>query len=290
MPDPIAIATTRDGLRAICATLRDGGHSLALVPTMGALHAGHLALVAEARRRADRVIVSVFVNPTQFAPHEDFDRYPRRLDADATMLAEAGADLVYAPDAASIYPPGDSTQVHVSGVSEPFEGSFRPHFFGGVASVVARLLIHAAPDVAVFGEKDFQQLAVIRRMTLDLGLPVAIVGAPTVREEDGLALSSRNAYLDPAQRAVAAILPATMLAMRDALRRGADAGEAEATARAALIAAGFGPVDYCSAARADTLEPVLTGAVAPGDFGNTRLLFAAWLGSTRLIDNCGLDG
>ncbi|MCU0883263.1 MAG: pantoate--beta-alanine ligase [Hyphomonadaceae bacterium] len=201
MPEPIAITTTRQGVRDACTHLRAGGARLGLVPTMGALHKGHLALVEEARRHADHVVVSVFVNPTQFAPHEDFDRYPRQLATDAAMLAQAGASLIYAPDATSIYPPGDSTRVHVGGVSAHFEGRFRPHFFEGVASVVARLLIHVAPDVAVFGEKDFQQLAVIRRMTADLGLPVEIAGVATVREADGLALSSRNAYLDAAAAA-----------------------------------------------------------------------------------------
>jgi pantoate--beta-alanine ligase len=289
MPEPIAITTTRQGVRDACTHLRAGGARLGLVPTMGALHKGHLALVEEARRHADHVVVSVFVNPTQFAPHEDFDRYPRQLATDAAMLAQAGASLIYAPDATSIYPPGDSTRVHVGGVSAHFEGRFRPHFFEGVASVVARLLIHVAPDVAVFGEKDFQQLAVIRRMTADLGLPVEIAGVATVREADGLALSSRNAYLDAAQRTTAVQLHRTMLAMRDAIKGGADVAAAETQARDALASAGFGPVDYCTAARADTLEPLLAGPVPTPDFGNTRLLFAAWLGATRLIDNCGLD-
>jgi pantoate--beta-alanine ligase len=234
------------------------------------------------------VVVSIFVNPTQFAPHEDFGRYPRQLAADCGMLSGAGANLVYAPTATTMYPPGDSTRIQVSGVTEHFEGTFRPHFFSGVASVVARLFIHVAPDAAYFGEKDFQQLAVIRQMTTDLGLPVTIVGVPTVREADGLAMSSRNAYLDANQRAAAVALPNAMKAMRDQLVAGVNVSLAEANARASLEAAGFGPIDYCSAATAGTLTPISEGTIAEADRANTRLLFAAWLGKTRLIDNCGL--
>jgi pantoate--beta-alanine ligase len=260
------------------------------VPTMGALHAGHLELVKAARQHASHVVVSVFVNPTQFAPHEDFDRYPRQLEQDSALLAGVGADLIYAPDTPEMYPPGDSTQVTVSGITDHFEGAFRPHFFAGVASVVSRLLIHCQPDVALFGEKDFQQLQVITQMTRDLGLPVEIVGVPTVREADGLAMSSRNAYLSAEERAAAVGLPQAMFAMRDALRDGADIAVAIGNAQEALSAAGFGPIDYCSPADVGTLEPVMTGTISPGEHEKMRLLFAAWLGKTRLIDNCALAG
>jgi pantoate--beta-alanine ligase len=287
MPSPI-IETTRDGVRAAVAALRKEGGKIALVPTMGALHQGHLALVAEAARHADHVVVSIFVNPTQFAPHEDFDRYPRQLEADVALLADAGVSLVYAPDRQQIYPPGDSTRVSVAGVSEHFEGVFRPHFFTGVATVVARLFVHVAPDMALFGQKDFQQLAVIARMTDDLGLPVKVLGVPTVREADGLALSSRNAYLSPEERDAAVALPDAMKTMARAIARGGEVAKAEAEARARLAAAGFGPIDYCSLADAGTLQPVTSGIIPPERLGSLRLLFAALLGRTRLIDNCGL--
>jgi pantoate--beta-alanine ligase len=290
LTNSIPIVAGRASLRSAITGLRAAGGTIALVPTMGALHAGHLELVKAARRHASHVVVSVFVNPTQFAPHEDFDRYPRQLEQDSAMLASVGADLIYAPAATDMYPPGDSTWVTVSGITDHFEGAFRPHFFAGVASVVSRLLIHCQPDMALFGEKDFQQLQVITKMMRDLGLPVEIIGVPTVREADGLAMSSRNAYLSPGERAAAAALPQAMFAMRDALVGGARIDAAIDQARGALSAAGFWPIDYCGPADVTTLTPIETGTVQAHDFGSIRLLFAAWLGKTRLIDNCGLTG
>lgn len=205
MTTPPIVRTVPD-LRARVAAWRAAGERVAVVPTMGALHAGHISLLDVARGRADRVIATVFVNPTQFAPHEDFDRYPRDEAADAAKLAAGGCNLLYAPDRSVMYPEGFSTVVEVAGVTAPLEGAFRPHFFAGVATVVAKLLIQAGADVAVFGEKDYQQLLLIRRMARDLDLPVEIVGAPTLREADGLAMSSRNAYLSAEERAVAARL------------------------------------------------------------------------------------
>jgi pantoate--beta-alanine ligase len=247
---------------------------------MGALHEGHLSLIAAAQKRADRVVATIFVNPTQFGPREDLTRYPRPFAADRKALAEAGADLLFAPTVEAIYPPGFATTVTVTGVSEGMDGQFRPGHFAGVATVVSKLLIQAAPDVAIFGEKDFQQLAVIRRMARDLDLPVKIEGAPTVREADGLAMSSRNAYLTPEQRRVATAL------YRALARASADVTDgklpwseiADAGIRA-LRAGGFDDVDYFELRDAATLEPVET-ADRPA-----RVLAAAWLGTTRLIDN-----
>lgn len=241
-------------LRAQVAAWRAGGQRIGLVPTMGALHAGHLSLVEAARKHAGRVVVSIFVNPTQFAPHEDFDRYPRDLEADAAKLG-SGTDLIFAPGVREMYSDGFATTISVGGPSEELETDFRPHFFAGVATVVAKLLIAAQPDVAVFGEKDWQQLQVIRRLVADLALPVEIVGAPIMREADGLAMSSRNAYLKPDERKVAG-------RMNVILREARDPG----AARQALLDAGFDSVDYV--------------AVRDG-----RILAAARIGSTRLIDN-----
>ena len=276
---PAALPVVRSvaDLRAAVAALRPG--RVALVPTMGALHAGHLALVAAARAAgAEHVVASIFVNPTQFAPHEDFDRYPRDEAADAAALAAAGVDLLFAPDVAAVYPPGFATTVSVGGLSTVLDGAARPGHFDGVATVVAKLLIAAGPDLAVFGEKDWQQLAVIRRLVADLGLPVEIVGAPIVRDADGLALSSRNAYLTADERARAVALPRSLAAARDAIRAGQPVDGALAAAAAALVAAGFDAPDYVALVDAD-LAPLAAGD-RPG-----RLLAAARLGSTRLIDN-----
>lgn len=253
-----------------------------MVPTMGALHEGHMSLIACARARADRVIASLFVNPTQFAPGEDFQAYPRSEARDAAMLADAGCELLFAPSIHEMYAAGFSTTVMVSGVSEPLEGLNRPTHFSGVATVVAKLLIQARPDVAVFGEKDYQQLQVIKRLALDLDLPTEILGAPTVRAEDGLALSSRNAYLSPAERRIAASLNAVLLQLARALAAGEAVSSAEAKALQALIAAGFDSVDYVEARQADTLERLGPGPVGPV---SARVLAAARLGRTRLIDN-----
>ena len=277
----LPVVRTVSGLRAQVAAWRKEGLRVALVPTMGALHEGHLSLVRRGLEEADRVVASVFVNPTQFAPGEDFEAYPRGETRDAELLASAGCHLLYAPTAAEIYPEGFSTTVTVSGVSGPLEGERRPTHFAGVATVVAKLLIQAGPDAAVFGEKDWQQLQVIRRMARDLDLPVRIVGAPTLRDEDGLALSSRNAYLTPEQRPVAGVLNRVMKALAEAAAAGEPLAPAEQAAADVLLEAGFDKVDYIEVRHAETLEPLrpsVGGAPA-------RVLVAAWLGKTRLIDN-----
>ena len=278
---PIAIVRTVAELRAQVAAWRVAGERIALAPTMGALHEGHLSLIRLGRERAGRVVASVFVNPTQFAPHEDFEAYPRDEARDAALLAQAGCDLLYAPSAGEMYPPGFATSVSVAGVSAPLEGEARPTHFSGVATVVAKLLIQAAPDVAVFGEKDFQQLQVIRRLARDLDLPVEIVGAPILRDADGLALSSRNAYLTPAERPVAAALNRVLAEAAAKLRAGASVADAEAQARQALEAAGFSRIDYVEARAPDDLARLGPGPIA----GPARLLAAAVVGRTRLIDN-----
>ncbi len=255
------------------------GGKLALVPTMGALHAGHLALVEEAKRRADTVAASLFVNPAQFGANEDFGRYPRREAEDARMLEEAGCALLWMPSTADIYPDGFATAIHVRGVSERWEGEARPGHFDGVAIVVAKLLLSVRPDVAVFGEKDFQQLVVIRRMVADLNVPVEIAAVPTVREEDGLALSSRNAYLSNDERSRAVALPRALEYARNAIRDGTQVRLALDMARKTLIEAGFSRIDYFALVDASTLEPVEAPA------GDMRLIAAAVIGATRLIDN-----
>lgn len=265
------VRTIRE-LRAEVAAWRREGLSVALVPTMGALHAGHIALVAAALARCDRAVVSIFVNPTQFAQHEDLARYPRDEAGDVAKLAGAGAHLVWAPTVAEMYPDGFATHVAVGGAALPLEGAFRPHHFGGVATVVCKLVAAATPDVALFGEKDFQQLAVIRQMVRDLALPVTIEGVATVREVDGLALSSRNAYLSPDERHIAPMLHKVI----SEVARGRNPAEGAA----ALLGAGFTKIDYIEVRDAETLAPFMPGAGRPG-----RVLAAVWLGKTRLIDN-----
>ena len=252
---------------------------MALVPTMGALHAGHMALVAEARARADHVAASIFVNPTQFGPGEDLSRYPRQERQDLAMLEAAGCDLVWLPAVEDMYPDGFSTTVKVSGISDRWEGEARPGHFDGVATVVAKLLLAVRPQLALFGEKDFQQLAVIRRMVADLGIPVEVIGVPTLREPDGLALSSRNAYLSPDERKRAVALPNALKAARDGIAGGESVGTALRGAKQTLVDAGFLKIDYVALVDADTLEPL----DAPK--GAMRLVTAATLGTTRLIDN-----
>jgi pantoate--beta-alanine ligase len=253
--------------------------TLALVTTMGALHAGHMALVEEARRRADRVGATIFVNPKQFGANEDFGRYPRRETEDGRMLEEAGCDLLWIPAVADIYPEGFSTSIHVAGLSERWEGEARPGHFDGVATVVARLLLSVRPDVALFGEKDFQQLAVIRRMVADLGVPVEIAAVPTVREADGLALSSRNAYLSDDERRRAVALPNALEEARKSILDGAPVSQVLQRAKQQLVDLGFLRIDYLALVDAATLEPVDAPA------GEMRLIAAAVIGTTRLIDN-----
>ncbi len=268
-----------EALRREIAALRDDGGTIAFVPTMGALHAGHMALVAEGRRRATHVIASIFVNPTQFAPNEDLSTYPRREAADSAMLEQEGCALLWAPDAATMYPDGFATSISVAGVSEGLDGGARPGHFDGVATVVAKLFGQVRPDVALFGEKDYQQLAIIRRMVRDLDLDVEIIGVPTQRDADGLALSSRNLYLSVEQRQAARALPRALGDAARAIEAGADVGEALASARSKLEAAGFDPIDYVALCDSATLAPV--DALA----GPARLLAAARIGRTRLIDN-----
>ena len=276
--------TRLDMLRNALAGLRADGARVALVPTMGALHEGHIALVREARRHAERVVVSIFVNPTQFGPNEDLAAYPRTLAQDKRLLAEEGTDLLWAPGVEDMYPQGFASSITVRGVSEHFCGAARPGHFDGVATVVCKLFNQVRPDAALFGEKDWQQLAVIRRMARDLDLaapqPAAIIGVPTVREPDGLARSSRNRYLDPAQRAAAAALPAAMRAAIGQIETGAPASAALDQLRRTLTDAGFTRIDYAALADAASLVPLDQVGAVPA-----RLLVAARIGGTRLIDN-----
>lgn len=277
----LEIVRTVADLRHRVASWRQDGACVALVPTMGALHAGHISLLTLARRQADKVVASVFVNPAQFAPDEDFAAYPRHEAADAEALDSAGCDLLFAPGIEAIYPPNFATRVQVDGLTEVMEGALRPGHFEGVATVVAKLLIQCAPDVAIFGEKDFQQLAVIRRLTLDLDLPVTIVGGPIVRAPDGLALSSRNAYLADGQRIVAPALHRALVEASAAMSIGKGIARAESIAREAILAAGFDTVDYVETRDPETLARSGPGALeAPA-----RILAVARLGRTRLLDN-----
>lgn len=273
--------TLRDvpALRRAVAELRRDGGNVALVPTMGALHAGHLQLVAEAKRLAKHVVASIFVNPKQFGPNEDLAAYPRREAADAALLEAAGVAILWAPGVDAMYPEGFATNVGVSGVTDGLDGAARPGHFDGVATVVTKLFNQVQPDIALFGEKDYQQLATIRRMVADLDLPVEIVGVPTVREHDDLALSSRNAYLSQEEREVAAAFPQALREAAAAIEEGADIGIVLAGTRARLAAAGFDPVDYVALCDAATLDPI-DELDRPA-----RLLAAARIGRTRLIDN-----
>ncbi|AKT37712.1 pantoate--beta-alanine ligase [Chondromyces crocatus] len=271
-----------EDFRRACENVRAGGGRLGLVPTMGALHAGHQALIREARRRSSVVAVSVFVNPTQFAPGEDYERYPRARERDVAACEEAGASIVFAPDAAAMYPPGDETRVLPGPTAAPLCGAHRPGHFEGVATIVAKLLILAGPCIAVFGRKDYQQLTVIRRLVLDLLLPVEVVGMPTVREPDGLALSSRNAYLSPAERDRAAEIPRALADAAHLFARGernAGALVASCRDRVARIA---DRIDYVDVAEPESLR--VFGSEE--DIGARAVLAVALkIGSTRLIDN-----
>jgi pantoate--beta-alanine ligase len=279
MADGVPVLRLLPELRARVAAWRRAGQSVALVPTMGALHEGHLSLVRLARSKSDRVIVSIFVNPTQFAPHEDFARYPRDEPGDVAKLAAVGCDLVWAPQQNDMYPEGFATRIVPGGVAEGLESDFRPHFFAGVATVCCKLFAQVQPDIALFGEKDYQQLCVVRQMVRDLDLPLEIVAAPTVREADGLALSSRNAYLSPEERRAAPVLFRAITRVAEAVARGEMIAPAVAQARDELEAAGF-RVDYLEIRDAESLRPPERGSRRP-----LRVLAAAWLGKARLIDN-----
>ena len=258
---------------------REAGQTIALVPTMGALHAGHLALIDVAKSEADRVVATIFVNPLQFGPTEDLDRYPRQEAEDAELLQQRGCDLLWMPTPDQLYPPGFATTVIVSGVSERWDGAARPGHFAGVATVVAKLFTAVRPDLAFFGEKDFQQLAVIRRMEADLGLGIDVRGVATVRDADGLALSSRNAYLSSDERKRALVLPQSLEQAREAILGGEPVEAALDDAKRQLTDAGFGRIDYFALVDAATLEPLDSPA------GEMRLIAAAFMGTTRLIDN-----
>lgn len=280
---PIPVARTRAELISWREDLSRAGKTVGFVPTMGALHDGHLSLIKLAQDHTDVVASSIFVNPAQFGPNEDFETYPRAETSDLEKLADAGCALAYCPAPKEIYPPGDRTRVLVTEMSHILEGAYRPHFFEGVATVVSRLFVHVRPDVAVFGEKDYQQLQILRRMTTDLGFSTRVIGGPTVREPDGLAMSSRNAYLSAEERKQAAAIFAALSAAKSAVEAGAPIEYSLDKAHEALNAAGFSSIDYITACDAHSLVPFDPGK-APVD-RDGRLLLAAWMGTTRLIDN-----
>ncbi|HUB64651.1 MAG TPA: pantoate--beta-alanine ligase [Methylocella sp.] len=277
---PIEIARDLASLGARLGEWRSLGETIGLVPTMGALHAGHLSLVDEAKKHARKIVLSIFVNPAQFAPSEDFDAYPRSLAADVAQFVSANGDLLFAPEISHIYPPGFATSISISGpAAAGLEDRFRPDHFSGVATIVAKLLNLCRPDVAIFGEKDYQQLKVVTRMARDLDFETRMIGAPTVREPDGLALSSRNVFLSKKERAVAPCLHAALVRCARDITEGVKIEAALGTARETLAAAGF-VTDYFEARHAETLAPVASRGEGP-----VRLLAAAKLGKTRLIDN-----
>ena len=280
------VARTDDDIRNWVKNKKMQGLKVGFVPTMGALHDGHLSLVKTALAHCDTVVASIFVNPTQFAPHEDFDSYPRAEDSDLEKLAKAGCALAYCPSANDIYPEGNCTDVYVNGLSSILEGEHRPHFFGGVVNVVLRLFNHVAPDVAVFGEKDYQQLQIIKRMTKDLGLPIKIVGAETMREADGLAMSSRNQYLTKNDRETVSALPKALIKAISEIEAGNSVKSALEDAKSAISKAGLSPIDYVRVCNASTLEDITTDTLEKGV--EARILAAAWMGKTRLIDNMAI--
>jgi pantoate--beta-alanine ligase len=282
MPDSTGLEIVQKAaeLRMRLEAWRKHGARIALVPTMGALHAGHMSLVAKAREQADKIVMSIFVNPTQFAPSEDFASYPRTLEADAEKFADAGGDLVFAPQPAEIYPVGFATMIEPAGPAKMgLEDAFRPSHFAGVATIVAKLFNLSRPDFAIFGEKDYQQLKVVTRLVRDLDFDIEIIAAPTLREKDGLALSSRNAYLSAQERSCAPKLQAELVRCADAIRNGSSIATAVKEAQDEMAAAGF-VTDYLTARHAETLAPVEGLGAGP-----IRLLAAARLGRTRLIDN-----
>jgi len=290
MPAPavdsqMGVARTIKALKARVDGWRSAGLSVGLVPTMGALHEGHLSLVRQANQHAQRTVASIFVNPAQFAPTEDFGAYPRQESVDLEMLQKAGCHLAFVPAPEEMYPDGFQTAVAVSGLSQGLCGASRPHFFGGVATVVAKLFNQVRPDIAVFGEKDYQQLLVIRRMVKDLNMGVDIIGAPILREADGLAMSSRNAYLSSDGRQVAGRLNGIIAGMADRLAGGAAVNAVVADGRAAIEGAGFDRLDYLEVRSADLLEPMGPGPLEKP----SRVFVAALVGRTRLIDNWPVD-
>lgn len=278
----IEVVREIDGLRTQIRSWRNQGRRIALVPTMGALHAGHASLVTRALTQADRVVATVFVNPTQFNSAADLAAYPRTEAADVATLTKAGAHLLFAPEIATMYPPGHATTVMVAGLTDVLCGAHRPGHFAGVATVVTKLLLQALPDIAVFGEKDYQQLMVIKRLVADLDIPVAIDGAPTLRELDGLAMSSRNARLTPAERKIAPGLFAAISTAAKAIAAGAAIAPALDAARVQVAAAGFGAIDYIEARAETTLAPLTDGKP------KGRVFAAAHLGAARLIDNVAI--
>ena len=281
---PLRLRTLAD-LRAELSAHRRAGRTIGFVPTMGALHDGHVSLVEQARKACDITVVSIFVNPTQFAPGEDLDTYPRTEETDISRLQAVGTDIVYLPSVEEMYPDGSVTNVRVEEMSDLLDGQHRPHFFYGVATVVARLFIHVQPDAAVFGEKDYQQLQIIRRMGRDLGFPIDIIGGETVRDADGLAQSSRNTYLAPDERQSANVMSAALHRAARRISLGLAVEVALEEARTRILSAGFDKLDYVSAVDPLTLKDLPNGAIEPGFEG--RILAAAWRGKTRLIDNMG---
>ncbi|MDA1022855.1 MAG: pantoate--beta-alanine ligase [Proteobacteria bacterium] len=266
-------------LRERLGVWRVQGDSIGLVPTMGALHDGHLSLVRLSKQKTARTVATLFINPAQFGPNEDLDQYPRDIAQDKAKLEAEDCDLLFLPDGGEIYPPGHVTKVRVEGICDILEGEFRPGFFTGVATVVTKLLLQALPDIAVFGEKDYQQLQVIKRLVRDLDIPVVVEAAPTVRETDGLAMASRNAYLTPKERDIAPVLFGTLSQVAENVGRGVSAKDQAQWGREQLERAGFGKIDYLTVRNAETLEEV-DNASSPA-----RVLVAAWLGKARLIDN-----
>jgi pantoate--beta-alanine ligase len=279
MAQTITTVRTVKDLRAQAGKWRQAGETIALVPTMGALHAGHLSLIAVAKDHAKRVVASIFVNPAQFGPKEDFERYPRDEAGDVEKLAEAGVELIFIPDTAEMYPAGFATKVSLPSLTEDLCGAARPNHFDGVATVVTKLLLQCAPDVAVFGEKDYQQLLVIKRLVRDLDIPAQIVAGPIVREPDGLALSSRNGYLSPAERKTAPILHQVLSEAAAALANGEGCDAASSAGRFKLEGTGF-RVDYVAIRDPETLAPLSGPIRRPA-----RVMGAVHLGTTRLIDN-----
>lgn len=281
--DPVPVVHRVAELREAVAAWRRDGLTVGFVPTMGALHAGHLSLIEHARKHADRILASIFVNPKQFGPNEDFDRYPRQLGDDRAKLATVGTDLLYAPPVSEMYPDGFATTVSVRGVTEGLCGAARPGHFDGVTTVVTKLLLQAQADVAVFGEKDYQQYLTLKRLAIDLDIPTAVLGAPIVRDPDGLAMSSRNAYLSGAERKIALALPRTLSSIVEAIEGGEDDIEGLLKQGAAdLLDAGFNAIEYLELRDAETLEPVAR-VERPA-----RILAAAKVGATRLIDNMAI--